>query len=87
MTRFFRERHSSASSRGRGEQESPRPLGEDLGEGEKVSFNEAVTDILHLRQLHTQMDETVLRAYGWKPTPGPSQEGILAEEFLISDTV
>jgi methylase of polypeptide subunit release factors len=32
---------------------------------ETCSFNEAVTDILHLRKLHKQMDETVLKAYGW----------------------
>lgn len=29
------------------------------------SFNEAVRDIIHLRELHKHMDETVLRAYGW----------------------
>jgi hypothetical protein len=29
------------------------------------TFNEAVRDILHLRELHKQMDETVLKAYGW----------------------
>ncbi len=28
-------------------------------------FNEAVHDILHLRELHKHMDESVLRAYGW----------------------
>ncbi|MBW2664462.1 MAG: hypothetical protein JRD93_21415 [Deltaproteobacteria bacterium] len=30
------------------------------------TFNEAVKDILHLRKLHKQMDETVLKAYGWE---------------------
>ena len=30
------------------------------------TFNEAVRDILHLRELHKQMDETVLKAYGWE---------------------
>jgi hypothetical protein len=30
------------------------------------TFNEAVHDILHLRQLHKQMYDTVLRAYGWE---------------------
>ena len=30
------------------------------------TFNEAVHDILHLRELHKQMDETVLKAYGWE---------------------
>jgi hypothetical protein len=29
------------------------------------SFNEAVQDIFKLRKLHKQMDETVLKAYGW----------------------
>ncbi|MFV9646354.1 MAG: Eco57I restriction-modification methylase domain-containing protein, partial [Desulfobacterales bacterium] len=29
------------------------------------TFNEAVKDILRLRKLHKQMDETVLKAYGW----------------------
>ena len=29
------------------------------------TFNEAVRDILHLRELHKQIDETVLKAYGW----------------------
>ena len=29
------------------------------------TFNGAVHDILYLRELHKQMDETVLRAYGW----------------------
>lgn len=28
-------------------------------------FNQAVTNILHLRRLHREMDETVLNAYGW----------------------
>ena len=30
------------------------------------TFNEAVRDILHLRELYKQMDETVLNAYGWQ---------------------
>ena len=30
------------------------------------TFNEAVCDILHLRELHKQIDETVLKAYGWE---------------------
>jgi hypothetical protein len=30
------------------------------------TFNEAVRDILHLREFHKQMDETVLKAYGWE---------------------
>ncbi len=30
------------------------------------TFNEAVQDITHLRELHKQMDETVLKAYGWE---------------------
>ena len=30
------------------------------------TFNEAVRGILHLRELHKQMDETVLKAYGWE---------------------
>ena len=30
------------------------------------TFNEAVHDILHLRELHKQLDETVLNAYGWQ---------------------
>ena len=30
------------------------------------SFNEAVQDIFKLRKLHKQMDETVLKAYGWE---------------------
>ena len=30
------------------------------------TFNEAVRDILHLREFHKQMDETVLNAYGWE---------------------
>jgi hypothetical protein len=30
------------------------------------TFNKAVRDILHLRELHKQMDETVLKAYGWE---------------------
>ena len=30
------------------------------------TFNEAVHDILHRRGLHKQMDETVLKAYGWQ---------------------
>jgi hypothetical protein len=29
------------------------------------SFEEAVADIIHLRELHVQMDEAVLEAYGW----------------------
>ena len=29
------------------------------------SFNKAVEDILELRRLHKEMDETVLKAYGW----------------------
>jgi hypothetical protein len=29
-------------------------------------FNEAVRNILHLRELHKQIDETVLKAYGWE---------------------
>ena len=29
------------------------------------TFNEAVHDILYLRELHKQMDETVLKAYDW----------------------
>lgn len=28
-------------------------------------FNQAVSDILELRRLHREMDETVLKAYGW----------------------
>ena len=28
------------------------------------AFNEAVNDILHLRELHKQMDEMVLKVYG-----------------------
>ena len=30
------------------------------------TFNEAVRDILHLREFNKQMDETVLNAYGWQ---------------------
>jgi hypothetical protein len=30
------------------------------------TFNEAVRDILHLREFQKQMDETVLKAYGWQ---------------------
>jgi hypothetical protein len=30
------------------------------------TFNETVHDILHLRELHKQMDETVLKASGWE---------------------
>lgn len=30
-----------------------------------ISFNEAIQDILKLRELHIQMDEAVLEAYGW----------------------
>jgi hypothetical protein len=30
------------------------------------TFNEAVRDILHLSELHKQMDETVLKVYGWE---------------------
>jgi len=30
-----------------------------------ISFNEAVDDILELRRLHKEMDEAVLKAYGW----------------------
>ena len=30
------------------------------------AFNEAVNDIPHLRELHKQMDKTVLNAYGWE---------------------
>jgi type I restriction-modification system DNA methylase subunit len=30
------------------------------------TFNEAVQDITHLRELHKQIDETVLKAYGWQ---------------------
>jgi hypothetical protein len=29
------------------------------------AFNQAVADILELRRLHREMDETVLKAYGW----------------------
>ena len=29
------------------------------------TFNEAIRGILHLRELHKQMDETVLKAQGW----------------------
>jgi hypothetical protein len=31
-----------------------------------ISFNEAIQGILKLRELHVQMDEVVLEAYGWK---------------------
>jgi hypothetical protein len=31
-----------------------------------ISFDEAIQGILKLRELHVQMDETVLDAYGWK---------------------
>lgn len=31
-----------------------------------ITFNEAIRGILKLRELHVQMDETVLDAYGWK---------------------
>jgi hypothetical protein len=41
-----------------------------------ISFNEAIQGILKLRELHVQMDEAVLDAYGWKPStllpPGES---------------
>ena len=30
------------------------------------TFNETVRDILHLRELHKQIDETVLKAYCWE---------------------
>ena len=30
------------------------------------SFNEAVRDIIHLRELHKEMDLAVLKAYGWE---------------------
>ena len=30
------------------------------------TFNDAVRDILHLRELHKHMDEMVLKAYGWE---------------------
>jgi hypothetical protein len=30
-----------------------------------ISFDEAIKGILHLRELHVQMDEAVLDAYGW----------------------
>ena len=30
------------------------------------TFNETVHDILYLRELHKQMDEAVLKAYGWE---------------------
>ena len=30
------------------------------------TFNKAVHDILHLRELHKQIDKTVLNAYGWE---------------------
>jgi hypothetical protein len=30
------------------------------------TFNEAVRDILYLREFHKQMDKTVLKAYGWE---------------------
>ncbi|MBK9460606.1 MAG: hypothetical protein IPN94_14545 [Sphingobacteriales bacterium] len=32
-----------------------------------ISFNEAIQGILKLRELHVQMDEAVLDAYGWSP--------------------
>jgi hypothetical protein len=39
------------------------------------SFEEAVADIIHLRELHVEMDEAVLEAYGWNLTPSPSPQG------------
>ncbi|RZJ99764.1 MAG: hypothetical protein EOO43_25910 [Flavobacterium sp.] len=43
-----------------------------------ISFDEAIQGILKLRELHVQMDEAVLDAYGWRPStllpPGESVE-------------
>lgn len=35
-----------------------------------IPFNEAVGRILHLRELHREMDEAVLAAYGWHESTG-----------------
>lgn len=50
------------------------------------SFEEAVNDIIHLRQLHKEMDETVLKAYGWQEYSekwGPAID--LAHDFYEVD--
>jgi len=40
------------------------------------SIEEAIADIIRLRELHVQMDEAVLEAYGWNDlTPNPSPRG------------
>jgi hypothetical protein len=49
------------------------------------SFNEAVRDILHLRELHKHMDETVLCAYGWHEESKYGPAINLAHDFYEVD--
>lgn len=52
-----------------------------------ISLNEAIQGILKLRELHVQMDEAVLEAYGWKPSTSlPPGEGVeLKHDFYEVD--
>lgn len=52
-----------------------------------ISFEEAIQGILKLRELHVQMDDAVLDAYGWRPSPSlPPGEGVeLKHDFYEVD--
>jgi hypothetical protein len=39
------------------------------------TLQEAIAGIIKLRQLHVEMDNAVLEAYGWHLTPGPAPQG------------
>lgn len=52
-----------------------------------ISFEKAIQGILKFRELHMQMDDAVLDAYGWRPTPSlPPGEGVeLKHDFYEVD--
>lgn len=48
-----------------------------------ISFNEAIQGILKLRELHVQMDEAVLDAYGWNQTSIDSNTGEIIDRVWL----
>jgi hypothetical protein len=50
-----------------------------------ISFNEAIQGILKLRELHVQMDEAVLDAYGWRFDTAQQRDIALRHDFYEVD--
>jgi hypothetical protein len=50
-----------------------------------ISFNQAIQGILKLRELHVQMDEAVLDAYGWRFDTAQQRDIALRHDFYEVD--